>query len=141
MGIRVKDTATIAAKFKARAAAAQGDYQNGVKDAGAEWQAKTAVAGDAYAQGVTAAIGRKAFERGVSDGGAARYQKRATELGPARYQQGVNSAQDDYARGVGPYLDRLKSLDLPPRGPRRSPANMNRANAVAMALAAMKEGK
>lgn len=141
MAIRIKDTATIAAKFKARAGAAQGDYKSGVESAGQDWQARTLAAEDNYAQGVTAAIGRKAFGKGVNEAGAARYQKRAAELGPARYQTGVAAAQDDYARGVAPYLDAVRNMDLPPRGPRRSPQNMNRANAVAMRLAAIKEGK
>lgn len=141
MAIRVKDTASIAAKFKARAGAAQGDYKSGVEGAGADWQSRTLASKDAYAQGVQAAIGRDAFSKGVNDSGAARYQKRAAELGPGRYQAGVASAQEDYSRGVAPYLDAIRNMELPPRGPRRSPANMNRANAVAARLAAIKEGK
>jgi hypothetical protein len=42
---------------------------------------------------------------------------------------------------VQPYLDKLKSLVLPPKGPRRSPQNMQRANMVALELGKLKTGK
>ncbi|HKV99976.1 MAG TPA: hypothetical protein VJN96_09130 [Vicinamibacterales bacterium] len=138
--MNIKDTGTLAKKFVTRATAAQGDYKDGVTGSGAKFEAAAKGANDAYEQGVTAAISRKAYSRGL-DGSGSKYEKNATTLGPARFAQGVQNAGDAWQQGVQPSLDRLKSLTLPPRGPKRSPQNMARAAAVATALGALKEGK
>ena len=139
--IRIKDTGSLANKFATRAAAASTDYKDGVAQAGQDWQTNAAASADAYAQGVQEAIGDGRFARGIADAGAAKYVKRSTELGATRYAPGVNAGKDDWARNVTPFLDKLKSLTLPPRGPRRSPQNMARANMVASELGKLATGK
>jgi hypothetical protein len=141
MAIKVKDTASIAQKFIARAGAATGDYKAGVQGAGQDWQTNTQNSEGNWEQGTQQAIADKRFQKGVSAAGSAKYTSRAVNLGSTRYAPGVAASGDDYAKGVQPYLDKLKSLDLPPKGPRRSPQNMQRANAVAVALGALKTGK
>lgn len=138
--ITIKDTGSLAKKFVTRATAAQGDYKDGVTGAGSKFEAAAKANEANYEQGVTAAIARKAFGKGLSGAGA-KYEKNATVLGPQRFAQGVQNAADAWAQGVQPSLDRLKSLDLPPRGPRRSPQNQARSAAVQVALGALKEGK
>lgn len=137
--IKVKDTASIAKKFASRASAASGDYKEGVAGAGADWEANTKAASEVYKQSVIEAANAGRFEKGVAAAGAARYTKKATELGPSRFSTGVAAATDDFARGVGPYLDALKSIDLPPRKVKGQ--NAERANIVATRLRAMKVGK
>lgn len=139
--IRIKDTGTLATKFVQRAGAAAGDYKDGVQQAGPDWETNTKNSEPSYEQGVQQSISDKRFGKGVAAAGAAKYVKNASELGSVRYQPGVANAKDAWARGTQPYLDRLKSLELPPPGPRRSPQNQQRANAVALALGAMKVGK
>jgi hypothetical protein len=56
-----------------------------------------------------------------------------------RLAAGVNQGADTWARNVQPALDVLKGLQLPPRGARRSPANQQRANMVAIELGKLKD--
>jgi hypothetical protein len=141
MAIRVKDTASLARKFVQRAGAASGDYTDGVKVAGNDWETNTRSAGDNYAAGVQQAIGDRRFERGVSEAGASKYVSRASTLGAQRFVTGVQAAEGDWSKGAAPYLQAIASLDLPPRRPKGDPANMQRAQAVAARLRAMKVGK
>lgn len=138
--ITIKDTGTLAKKFVTRAVAAAPDYKDGVAAKGADWENSTAAAEGNYEQGVQASIGRKAFGKGVR-GSASKYQQNASTLGAQRYGPGVQNAQDAWARGVQPSLDVLKSLNLPLKGPKRSPQNSQRSNAVILALGALKENK
>lgn len=138
--IQIKDTGALAKKFQTRAAAAQGDYKDGVTGAGAKFEAAAKAGSDNWKAGVTNAIGRDAFTKGLN-GSASKFEKNATTLGPARFAQGVQNAGDAWGQGVQPYLDRLKGLDLPAPGPRRSQANRDRSAAVQIALGALKEGK
>ena len=138
--IRIKDTGTLAKKFVQRASAAAGDYKTGVEAAGQDWHSRTAASGDNYAAGVQAAIGAKRFEKGVNDAGAQKYTTRAGSLGAQRFPTGVGAAEADWSKGAAPYLDELKSMELPPRRPKGDPGNMARANAVAARLRARKVG-
>jgi hypothetical protein len=134
LAIRIRDTATLAQKFVQRAQGAQNDYATGVAAAGQDWESNTKAADQSYAQGVQDAIAKGRYQRGVAAAGASKYVANATKLGAQRYPTGVANAQDSWARGVQPALDKLKSLQLPPRGPRRSPQNQQRANMVALEL-------
>lgn len=139
--IRIKDTGALAQKFATRASAAAGDYKDGVAQAGGDWETNAKNSESNYEQGVQEAIGDKRFGKGISDAGGAKYVKRATELGATRYGPGVNAGKDEWAKQTQPYLDKLKSLTLPPKGPRRSPQNQARANMVALELGKMRTGK
>jgi len=141
LGITIrKDTASMAKKFVRNAGAAVGDYKDGVAGAGGEWETNTKAAEPAYEQGVQEAIARKGYGKGVAGSGG-RYQQNAVTLGAQRYPGGIQNAEAAWQQGVGPSLDALKSLTLPPRGPRRSPQNMQRAEAVARTLGAVKTGR
>lgn len=138
--IKVKDTSAIAAKYVTRATGASKDYSDGVASAGSDWEAG-AKAGEAnFAQGVQEAIQDGRYGKGVN-GSASKYVANATKLGATRYGPGVQNAQSAYTQGVQPYLDKLKSLTLPPKGPRRSPQNQQRAQMVALELGKLKTGK
>lgn len=138
--IKVKDTAAAAQKYVTRAAAAAGDYKTGVASAGGDWETGAKNGEPNFEQGVQDAIVRKAYGKGVT-GSAAKYTANATTLGAARYPSGVQNGQQAYATGVQPFLDKLKSLQLPPKGPRRSPQNQARANMVALELGKLKTGQ
>lgn len=133
MAIKVKDTAAVAKKFVTRASAAAGDYKDGVANAGGDWEGATLAAEDNYGTATTQAIADKRFGKGVRGSGQ-KFQKNAVALGAQRYPTGVANASDAYAQGVGPYLDLLKGLTLPPPGVRGSQANQQRANVVAQEL-------
>jgi hypothetical protein len=139
--IQMRDLGTLAKKFSTRAQGAQGDYKTGVEGAGAAWE-QGATAGEGnYEQGVQAAIGRKAFGKGIRAAGQQKYTANASKLGPQRYAAGVQNAEGAWQQGFAPVAQVIQSLALPPKGPKRSPQNQARANMVATALGAWKEGK
>lgn len=135
-----KDVGAIAAKYVTRAGAAAGDYKDGVAASGPKWEQNTAAAESNWEQGTQAAIADKRFARNVSGQGS-KYQTNAVNLGSQRYGSGVQNAKDAYQRGMAPVLATLSSLTLPPKGPRRSPQNQQRSQAVGVALGAMKTGR
>lgn len=137
--INVKDTAAIAKKYVDRAGVATKDYTDGVQGAGGAWEAGAKNGEQNFVQGVQDAIQRGAYGKGVN-GSAGKYTANAVKLGGTRYGPGVQNGAGAYASGVQPYLDKLKSLNLPPKGPRRSPQNQARANMVAMELGKLKVG-
>lgn len=136
MAIKIKDLGALSAKFVRNAGNATQDYKDGVGGAGADWLAQTSASEPNYEMGVQDAIGRKAFGKGVQAAGASKYTNNAVALGSTRYQGGINNAKDAWARGFAPYAQVLTGLSLPPKGPRRSPQNQARSNAVAVALGA-----
>jgi len=139
--IRIKPLDQLAAKFARNASAAAGDYKSGVESAGGDWESNTANSEENYQQGVQAAIARKSFGKGVRSAGAAKYVDRASKMGSTRYAPGVANAQQDWAKGFAPVAQVIASVNLPPKGPKRSPQNQQRANAMATALGAWKEAQ
>lgn len=137
--IRMRDTALLAGKYVTRASAAQGDYKSGVESAGADWEANAKAGEPNYEAGVQEAIGKKRYGRGISAAGSGKYVANASNLGTQRYVPGVQNAKEAWVRGFGPVADKIKSLNLPPKGPRRSPQNQQRANMVALELGKLKD--
>jgi hypothetical protein len=139
--IKIKDVGALAKKFVARSAQATPEYKSGVEQAGGDWETQTMANEANFEAGVQDAIGRKAFGKGVRKAGGAKYQKNASTLGATRYGPGVQNAEQAWATGTGPVLQLLAGLNLPPKGPRRSPQNMARSQMVAAALGAWKTGQ
>jgi hypothetical protein len=135
--IKVKDPATIAAKWKTRASAAAPDYGTGVAGAAGSFESAAVAANDTYKQAVTAAAAKDRYAKGVTGSGA-KWQKNATTLGVQRYPTGVANAQDAMAAGIAPVVQTLNSLTLPPRGVKGN--NAQRSQIVADALHKMKYG-
>ena len=140
MGIQIKDTATIGRKFASRAQAASPEFKIGVDSTTADWAGNTAAAVESYNQGVTAAIARQAFQKGVSAAGTAKWKEKASNIGASRYAQGVAGAEAAFTAGFDKYANILKGLSLPPRAPKGSPQNLERVRAVADALHKGKTG-
>jgi len=141
MAIQMRDLGALSAKFVARAGAASGDYKSGVESAGQAWEAGAASGEGNYEQGVQAAIARKGYGKGIRRAGQAKYVRNAGQLGPQRYTQGVTNAKDAWAQGFAPVAQVIAGLNLPPKGPKRSPQNMQRANMVALELGKWKESQ
>lgn len=139
MAIRIKSTQDIAKKFVARAGVAGGDYTDGVRQAGGDWETNTKAAEDNYKTSVTQAANEGRFGKGVANAGAGKYVEKASTLGAQRYPTGVAASEGAYSRGVGPHLDMMRSLELPARRPKGQ--NAARADAVAQANRKLKLGK
>lgn len=99
----------------------------------------TAAAEPAYEAGVTQAIAKKRFGKGVKKAGDDTWQRGAVEKGTARWGPGVTLAQDKYARNFAPFRDAIERVTLPPRFARRDPRNLLRVKAIVDALSAAKE--
>lgn len=127
MAIAVKDAASLAKKFVARAGAAAGDYAEGVKGAGSRWQAAAGAAEETWAQATSEAAGRKAFSKGIALSGSAHYEERASTIGARRFPEGVRAAEGAWAEGSQPFLQEIAATTLSPRGPTGDPRNYERA--------------
>lgn len=134
--IKVKDPASIAAKWKTRATAAQADYGTGVQTAGNDWQTNSLAAEQNYVTSVTQAASAGRFGKGIAKAGAAKYVKNATTVGPQRYGTGVANGQDAMAAGMAPVVAALQAVQLPPRQPKGQ--NGGRSDAVVVALRKLK---
>lgn len=132
--IQVGDLGKISKKWSRNAGNAAGDYKDGVQGAGASWIAGASAGGDNYRTGVTAAINRGAFEKGVAAAGSQKYVDRAVKNGAIRYAPGVQGAEVDWQKGYSPYAAVLNSLNLPPPGPRGAIQNQDRSAQVGIAL-------
>jgi hypothetical protein len=139
--MKVKDAGTAAAKFVSRAGAAGQAYTDGVQNPKRPWAASTEAAANTYATAVTQAVSDGRFTKGVARAGDSKWQTNAKNKGAQRYPQGVQQGQAAYQAGVGPYLSALSSTDLPPRGPKGDPNNVQRVLKIAQTLRAVKLGK
>ena len=136
--IPVKDAATLAKKFAARAAAAGPEYMAGVTGAGGRWQAGATAAAGAWEQGVSEAAGRGAFAKGVTSSGGGHYEERASTMGARRFPEGVRAAEGAWAEGAQPYLQEIAGTTLSPRGAKGDPRNYDRSRELGERLRAKK---
>ena len=134
MAKKVKSVADAATKFVNRASGAGADYKSGVQGAGQTWVDATAMSADTYAAGVQQAIGRGAFQKGVTKAGPAKYQTNASTKGANHYPEGIRSGAGPYQQNAAPYFDALSGIVYPPRRPRGDPANQARSIIVQTTL-------
>jgi hypothetical protein len=135
----IRSAADIAKKWADVTPGRAAQYEAGVRSPVRDYAANTIAANDAWKAGTQAAIAADRFKRGVTRAGNARWQERAIQLGPARFGPGVLVARDDFEQGFAPYREAIAGATLPPRGPRRSPQNLQRVNAMVAAISARKE--
>lgn len=138
--MKVKSAADSATKFVQRASAAGPAYSAGVQSPKNPWAASTTAAANTYATAVTQAVADQRFQKGVTKAGDAKWQANSSGKGAQRYPTGIQGAQSAYQNGVQPYLSALASIQLPARGPKGDPNNVQRVQAIATALRALKTG-
>jgi len=134
MPIKVKSASEVAAKWSRRAPQADPDYKAGVSDPAVDWAKSAGASAETYAAGVQDAIGRGSFAKGVAKAGNEKWSRKTQEIGTQRWAQGIRAATSDMEAGIGPFLDALSRIELPPRAPRGDPRNLDRVAAVARAL-------
>lgn len=138
--VDVKPLATIVQKWITNASAATQYYQQGATAAANKWAADAGQAEAAYDQGVQASIARQAFSKGVQAAGPTKYAAGITTKGVQRYGPGVQAGQQNFSSGMQGVINTLQSVQLPPRGPRGSPQNLQRVAAIDQALFAARTG-
>ena len=132
----VKPLERIARKWIDRASVAGAEYEAGVRAPRTAWGAAAVAAGAIYRQAVTAAAAEGRFESGVQAAGDAKWQSRSIALGPMRFAQGVQVAEQDYRQKYGQIRSAVEGVTLPAKGPKGSPANVARFQVMRDALIA-----
>ena len=134
MALKIKSAPEIAQKYSRVTPLRMEDYEEGIRDTSPEeYEAPTIAAEGNYERGVTQAIARKAFSKGVSGSGS-KWKKNSLNPGPTRFSEGTREATQAFAEGFAPFRDVIANLTLPPRGPVGDPKNIERVRAVDDAL-------
>jgi len=128
-------------KWVRRASVASTDYLNGIQSPKKSWAQASMEAEQNYKTGVTAAANAGRYGKGVKSAGDSKWKENATAKGPGRFAEGVSLAKDDWQKGFAPYQNAIAALNLPPRGPKGDPKNIQRVSAVDNALRAVYEKK
>lgn len=134
----IKTTAEIAEKWERVTPGRVRDYEEGVRRPRRDWADATAASAEAWAQGVQSAIVDGRFAGRVRAVGTEKWQRKTLEKGPTRWAHGVSISGSDFAAGFDPYRDEIARIDLPPRGPKGDPRNLERVRIIAEALHALK---
>lgn len=130
----IKDTSAIAAKWARVTPGRVSEYTAGVQAPRTPWAQATANADGAWKDGTAAAAAKGSFKRGVMAAGDSKWQTNTLNKGPSRFAEGVSMSEPAFAEGFAKYAAVIANTQLPPRGPRGDPRNMERAKVMAMAL-------
>jgi hypothetical protein len=134
MAIPVPTAAEAAKKWAEVTPGRQGYYEAGAKGAGSTWEANAIAASKAFKAGISAGNIEQMFAGGIKRAGAAKYQRKITDVGASRFSSGVAASVQDMQAGVEPFLATIASITLPQRAPRGSTQNLQRVALVADAL-------
>ena len=104
-------------------------YQSGVANKGSEWQRGASGAADNYKAGGQKSLAENAFSKGVQRAGANRYDEGVRTKGVNNWPTGMQLAENRYAEGVAPFAGLWDAALPTPRGPKGSPANLQRMTA------------
>ena len=130
----IKSSAEIAGKWGRVTPLRSADYQAGVTSPKNSWQEKTSAAEQSWAQGTSEAASSGRFGRGVVSAGDAKWKRKTLDLGVQRWPDGVRKSETDFQTGFNKYREVIQSTQLPPRGPKGSPTNNERARIMAQVL-------
>lgn len=135
----IKPLAAIGEKWTRVTPGRQADFESGVAAPTKDWETQAAAAEGAYEGGVSAAVGRKAYGRGVRAAGTAKWKSKTLAV-KGRWGEGVRLGGDDFQSGFGPYHAVIERTTLPPVYPKGDPRNLERVAAIATALHRAKVG-
>lgn len=122
-------------KWQRRASQASADYAAGVQSPRTPWAQAVQAAVPAWEAGIQQAVADGTYAKGATSEAQATWQQRATTLGQQRYAPGIQASRQRYENGFAPYKQVIEATQLPPRGRRGDPANMQRAVVMSAALA------
>jgi hypothetical protein len=136
--IVIRDVGSLSQKFVTRGQAAVDDWKKGVQQT-TKSQSGNAIAAAANWQ--AALQGEKVlarFKARLTAAGDGKWRTNAVTKGAdqGRFSGGIGAAGPAWAAGVAPIFQALTALQLPDRGLKRSPANLQRVAAVIAAEAA-----
>lgn len=131
---KIRSTATIAEKYGRVTPGKAAELEVGLRNPKKVWVDEAGAAAPAWAAGVSDAVARGAFAKGVAQAGQAAYIDPALKLGVGRYAAGVRFGITKYGKNFAPFRDVIEGVTLPPRGPTGDPANIDRVRLIAAAL-------
>lgn len=134
MAIPIADSSEIAVKWARVTPERSTDYEAGVRSPRRDWKSETAAAEARYKEGVTKAAAEGRFGKGVARAGTAKWQRKAIDVGTARFGPGVAAAGPDYEAGFAPYRATIAGLTLPERYATGDARNLKRVEVIAKAL-------
>ena len=134
----VKAIAKIAEKWARVTPQRAADYEAGVRDPIRDWATNTTASNAAWKAGIADASAKDRFIKGVAKVGTDKWKRKAVEVGPGRFSQGVQVAQPDYEKGFSVFRDVIEKTVLPPRFAKGDPRNIDRVRVIAAALAEAK---
>lgn len=137
----IKDLGLSSDRWVRRASISGPDYTAGIQAPRTPWASAAVAAEKNYVTGVTQAANQGRYGRGVKRAGEERWRSMALRKGPGRFIEGVSIGRDDWAKGFGPYHSAIAALVLPPRGPRRSPTNLDRVRLITETLGRLYEAR
>jgi hypothetical protein len=129
MSPKVPSPGSAAEKWARVTPTRQSDYQTGVQGAAQRYQDGVNNAGSSWSGGVQAAISNNSYEQGVAGKGG-HYAQQAATIGAPRWAQGVGSARPRYEQGITRVFAAISAVNLPAKGPKGSPQNLNRVQAI-----------
>jgi len=130
----IKPIDTIVQKWTRVTPGRADDYRIGVQNPRTDWAQATIAAENTWGAGVQAAIAQDTWLNGVRRAGTAKWQNGCLTLGVQRWTQGVQASGDAYRNGFAPYAEVIRNTQLPPRGAKGDPANIERVRVIATAL-------
>jgi hypothetical protein len=132
--MKIKSLDTISKKWTEVTPTRAEYYREGTAGKGSSWEQGAKAGEGNWKSGVAAASAAGLFGKGVAKAGANAYERGVAEKGVARWPQGVSVSGDNYSRGFSPYQAVIAGLTLPPKGPKGSPSNYARVQALGTAL-------
>jgi len=130
----IRDIGSVADKWGAVTPARSGEYKKGVENPKRDWAEAAAASEGTYKQAVIEAANAGRFGKGIAAAGTAKWKHGAMTKGPSRFAAGVSLGKSAYMKGFAPYHEAIKNTELPARGPKGDPANLQRVAAIATAL-------
>ncbi len=113
-------------------------YAAGVANPRRDWKNETLAAEPRYKAGVTAAAAAGRFGKGVAKAGTEKWQRKAVDVGTARFGPGVQAARDDYQNAWEPYRALIAAITPPEKYPTGDDRNLARVAAYSKPLHARK---
>lgn len=135
----IKDRADIGQNWTDGVSGASGRLERGIRNPKRDWRQNTLAAAERHKAAVILAANEGRFAKGVSKVTQADYIATTARKAVERWPSGVAGAIDKYLTGFDPYIRALAAQTLPPRGPRRSQANLDRMIANVKTMIITKE--
>jgi len=131
---KIRSIADIGKKWKDVTPMRATEYAFGVNNPLEDWGVNTLKAEPTYEAGIRESLTRKAFGKGVTKAGKAKWQRKTIELGVDRWGPGVAAAAGDFMAGFAPYREIIASIVLPEKFAKGDPRNYKRVQAIGDAL-------